>query len=495
MLKKRLFFLLLLSCLLLLSGCSDVIEERQLAEMDPSKIRAGRDVPEADGVVPIPSTSLLVFVNEEGKKLIPVTREMTFDGIGNEAGILLDALLAGPREEEKDAFWPTGMQARGAFVQVSDRFAVIDLPSAYRQLSPSMLYAVRLAVAETFFAAGMRSVQVLVGGREEGVDLAGTMPAGTFLPNGSADPETQLSLLEDERQSREAFARTATLYFPSRDGAYLVPIQRSVTCESASSVACMYAILEELGRSTSDPLAKIEVPAPLDYMEEMPDIARAADGASRVIRLRFTTALDSAIQKSGISRALFLGMLTRTLMGFVPGVDGLTIGIGEESVSEIRNATGEKIAFRDGILTTRAFSDFLAAPAGIYVKGESGGRLKRKQVLVPSGLEENPREIFARMTELSAEESALPPESGVFDLLAFRRESEDMVLSFSEMFFERLSLLGEEGASQAVYAIVNTMTEGNGLTGCVFFFGGEQKDSVGRLVLRGRMLRNPGKVE
>ena len=121
--------------------------------------------------------------------------------------------------------------------------------------------------------------------------------------------------------------------------------------------------------------------------------------------------------------------------------------------------------------------------------------MKKKQVLLPSGMEENPREIFARMAELSALENALPPETGVFDLVAFRREREDMVLHFSEAFFERLSSLGEEGASLAVYAIVNSMTEGNGLTGCVFFFGGEQKDGVGSLVLRGRMVRNPGKVE
>ena len=493
--KTVILLLLLLLALPLLSGCSGVIEERPQAELDPSEIRAGRDAPETDETVPYSRLCTLYFINGNGTKLIPVTRELTFDAIGGEAGILLNALLSGPPESEKDASWPAGITARGASVQVSDRFAAVDLPGAYRQLTPDMLYAVRQAVAETFFAAGMRSVQVLVGGREEGADLAGTMPVGTFLPGGSADPEAQLSLLEDERQSREAFARSATLFFPSRDGELLVPVQRSVTCESASAVACLYAILEELGRSPSNALAGEETPAPLDYMEEMPDIARAQDGASRVIRLRFTAALDTALRKAGISRALYLGMLTRTLMGFVPGVDGLAVGIGGENIREVRSAAGDAVAFRDGILTIRGFAGFLAAPAGIYARGEKEGSLKKKQVLLPSGMEENPREIFARMTELPAGESALPPETGVFDLLAFRRERENMVLDFSEAFFERLSSLGEAGASLAVYAIVNSMTEGNGLTGCVFFFGGEQKDGIGNLVLRGRMVRNPGKVE
>ena len=495
MLAKRIGILVMALSLLLLSGCSSVIEERPAVGMDPSLIRAGRDAPDEDGIEPYQSEYLVYFLNAAGTRLIPVMHELTFDRIGSEAEVLLSALLAGPREGEKDAFWPSGMSLRGAEVQISGRFAAVDLPSAYRQLSPEQLYAVRFAVAETFFAAGMRSVQVLVGGREEGTDLAGTMPAGTFLPGGSAEPETQFSQLEDERQSREAFARSATLYLPSGEGEFLVPVQRTVTCESASALACLYAMLEELGRSSSDAFAYGQIPAPLDYMEEMPDIARASDGASRVIRLHFTSSLDTDLREAGISRTLYLGMLTRTLMGFVPGADGLTVAIGEDSITGIRNGSGETVAFRDSILTVRPFWEFLAAPVGIYGRGETAGGLRKQQVLLPSGLEKNPREIFSRMTELPAADSALPRETGVFDLLAFRCEREDTVLNFTGAFYDRLSEMGEEGASRAVYAIVNSMTEENRQKGCVFFFESSQKDGIGSLVLRGRMLRNPGKVE
>ena len=489
------FLVLLLLALPILSGCSDVITERPMAEMDLSAITAGRDAPLSDSAELDDSSCILYFVNTNGTGLIPVTRELTFDRTGNWAEVLLAALLSGPLPEEKDATWPAGMPVRGASVQMSDRFVTVNLPSAYRQLSPAMLYTVRLAVAETFFGMGMRAAQVLVGGREEGADLAGTMPVGIFLPGGGTDPEAQLSQMEDERLSREAFARSATIFFPACEGEYLLPAQRSVTCESASAVACLYAMLEEMGRNPSDPLFREDIPAPLDYMEEMPDIARAEDGTSRVIRLRFSSSLDAALQQAGISRALYLGMLTRTLMGFVPGVDGMTAGIGEQSVTKVRNAAGETITFRDGILTTRAFWEFLAAPIGIYVKGEKQDGIKKKIVLLPSGLERNPREIFARMTEIPVSESALPMETGVFDLLAFCMEREEMVLNFSDAFYDRLASLGEREASRAVYAIVNTMTEGNRLRGCVFFFDGEQKDGIGSLVLRGRMMRNPGKAE
>ena len=492
--KKRLLLMLLTLALPLLSGCSDVIREREMAKVDPSAIAAGREAPEADGAEPESAACLLYFVNEEGTRLLPVTRELVFDRTENGAETLLSALLSGPEPGEKDAYWPVGMPLRGASVQVSDRFAAVDLPSAYRQLSPEMLYAVRLSVAETFFAAGMRQVQV-VGGREEGADLAGTMPVGTFQPGGGTDPQSRFVQLEDERQSREAFARTATLFFPAREGEFLLPAQRTLTCESASAVACLYAMLEELGRNPSEALFQERIPAPLDYMEEMPDIARAADGASRVIQLHFSASLEGALQSCGISRSLYLGMLTRTLMGFVPGVDGLTAIIGEESVTGIRSAAGETVSLRDGILTSRIFSDFLAAPVTVYVKGKTPGRLSQKRVLLPSGQERNPRGIFGRMTELSSSETALPRETGVFDLLAYRREGEDLVMNFSGAFYDRLDALGEEGAKEAVYAIVNTMTEGNGLKGCVFFFGGAQKDGIGSLVLRGRMVRNPGKAE
>ena len=75
-------------------------------------------------------------------------------------------------------------------------------------------------------------------------------------------------------------------------------------------------------------------------------------------------------------------------------------------------------------------------------------------------------------------------------------EKENVVLNLSERFYEALAALPDAQARQAVYALVNTLTEGNRQQGAVFFFAGRQQDSIGDgLVMRGRLLRNPGMVE
>ena len=493
---KKTGLALLLVMALGLGGCAQGVQERPAADFDPSSILPGREAPLADGAVPEEKRQMLFFVSRDGERLLPAPRTQSVPGFGREADALLSALLAGPEEGETDLFWPAeGLPAEDASVQTSGTFAAVDLPVRYRQLDPQTLYAVRRAAAETFFAAGMRAVQVLVGGREEGVDLGGTMPAGTFLPESAGNLSAQLAQMEDERQSKASFSRWLTLYLPSADGVYLLPALRSVRCESASSVACLYAALDELGRTPDAELVSSSYPAPLDYMEEMPEVGRASDGVSRVVRLHFTETLRAALREGNLPETLYLGMIVRTLMGFVPGVDGVTVRIGEEDVTALREGQPDELRFADGILTARPFYDLLGDAATIYNRGREPGKLAPKRVLLPAGENENPRLLWERMLAQPDGARALPADAGAFDLLAVRREREYMVMSFTERFYDQLSAMTETEAAQAVYALTMTMTEGNALRGCVFFFGGEQKDGVGRLVLRGRMMRDPGRVE
>ena len=55
--------------------------------------------------------------------------------------------------------------------------------------------------------------------------------------------------------------------------------------------------------------------------------------------------------------------------------------------------------------------------------------------------------------------------------------------------------LPEDKAKAAVYAIVNTLTEGSRSGGVSFYFEGEQMSRpLGMLEMRGRLARNPGLV-
>lgn len=488
---------LLVTVAAVLSGCAQVIEERAAQYRDVSGIKAGTSAPLSDGAAESETRQTLYFLNREGTALVPVTRSVVTTGFENPASAVLDALLRGPKEGEQ-AYWPLG-EGGQASLQVSGRMAVVDLPVRYRTLEPQMLFAVRQAVAETLCAVGMDCVNVLTGGREEGADLAGTMPAGAFMRMSDMDVEARYSLMEDERQAREGFTRMALLFMPSADGKLLLPEMRSLNCASATSVECLYAVLEEIGRGGAGDDTAARIPRAMDYMEEMPEVVRTEDGGYLVIRLKMKTALREKLNEAGIRLQLYLAMLTENLMGFVPGVDGVQVFLGERQVRSLAprdTLTGKMTVFRDGLLTRSSFPDLLGVRKTVYGKGSETGRLKKRSVLLPAAQAGNPRTLLEGLMSLEEEERPFPPGISLDDVLAIRMEKENVVLNLSERFYEALAALPDAQARQAVYALVNTLTEGNRQQGAVFFFAGRQQDSLGDgLVMRGRLLRNPGMVE
>ena len=72
-------------------------------------------------------------------------------------------------------------EGKAPTLSVSDGIATVNLPARYRALEPQTLFAVRQAVANTLGSlSGIAYVNVLIGGREEGLDLGATTPVGTL---------------------------------------------------------------------------------------------------------------------------------------------------------------------------------------------------------------------------------------------------------------------------------------------------------------------------
>jgi len=69
------------------------------------------------------------------------------------------------------------------------------------------------------------------------------------------------------------------------------------------------------------------------------------------------------------------------------------------------------------------------------------------------------------------------------------------VLNLSDGFAGALSSLSAQQERAAVYAMVNTLTEGMDASRVVFFFEGKQRETLaGGLDMRGSFMRNPGMV-
>lgn len=470
----------LTALLLLLGGCVSQVSERELADLSAAEIKADVPAPTQDEEQSYDMRCTLYFLSEDGGRLIPVTRSVTVEDGKSRAQAALDALLAGPEAGETSAAWPDLGAVRGErLLEVSCGVATVDLPARVRTLSPEMLYAVRMAIANTLTEFSEISyVNVLIGGREEGLDLGATLPVSTITRVDDLDVGARYSRLYEQRLSSGGVTLLTTLYFPAAQGGLLLPEVRSIAYAQVSPIEYLYTLLGELGKGAGLALCAQSVPAPMDYIEEMPEIVRTEDGYL-AIELRMSDALKTALDADGLTLDTYMAMLTDTLMGLVPGVEGLRVMIGGRTAAE---------------LATRSdFEGCVGAPATLYVMDGTG--LSRVQRVLPQAQADDARARLTALMALEEELFALPDGLTQEDILAVYAGDETIAVNLSSRFRDALAALAPAQERAAVYAMVNTLTEGTRASRVAFFFEGEQVQTLaGGLEMRGTFLRNPGMV-
>jgi len=473
-----------------------------MADLSAVEISAGVQAPLEDGADDVILDATLYFLGGDGTTLVPVSRRITARGGESRVQAALSALLAGPAEGETGVFWPEMGAARSARqLEVSSGVATVDLPADAQMLAQEVLYAVRLAIANTLTEfAEVSYVNVLIGGSEEGFDLGGTVPVGTMMRTEDMDTGTRYHRMDDQRIAGEGMTLMTTLYFPAADGGFVLPEVRNVRYQQMAPIEYLYTLLEELGKGTNNPLASRDVPAPLDYIREMPEIVRTEDGAYRAIEIRFTEDLNDALAWAGLARGVYMAMLTDTLMGFVPGVEGLKVSIGEEEITGLDAShapDGQAAEFSRTLATRGDFGGYIGAPAALYAREENGDGLTRVSCTLRQALANDPRERLAGLMRLGEADSAYALPSGLdeSDILAVHVGEEVIAVNLSAEFRRQLAMLEPKAERAAVYAMVNTLTEGMGGRRVAFFFEGEQAETLaGALEMRGTFMRNPGMV-
>lgn len=500
--RRRRFWVaaLLLGALMLLEGCSAQLRESPTEDLTKSDIVLNAQAPDADAYELREEQVVLYFLDEEGMTLVPVSRTVTAENGMHRAQAALEALCAGPLEEEQ-AYWPEiGELAANRGFELSGGVATVNLPARARALSPETLYAVRMAIAHTLTEFSEVSyVNVLVGGREEGFDLAATMPMGALSRVEDLDVSSRYLRLDELRQSAQdaGVSRLTTLHFPSGNGEWLLPEVRSVTYAALQPIEYLYTILEEIGKGTDNPLA-MDVPAPMDYIEKMPEIVRHEDGAYRAIEIRFDAELDGALRDAGLTRGIYLAMMTDTLMGFVPGVDGVLVYMDGEQITdldEFETPDGQAIAFAQPLATRGDFAGYLGAPGTLYLPEKEQGGLEAVSCIFPQDLQFDARQRLWQVMRQLYDAGVLARELTQEDILAVRVEAERMLLNLSGDAADAISQLDEKREREVIYAMVNTLTQGSAVERVAFFFEGKQVETLaGGLEMRGEFLRNPGMV-
>lgn len=334
-------------------------------------IETGADVPTQDAFAAETQMATLYLLSADGDRLVPVPAEVTMRDGESLAQAALTALLDGAKLGGTDATWPMNGEGKAPTLSVSDGIATVNLPARYRALEPKTLFAVRQAVANTLGSlSGIAYVNVLIGGREEGLDLGATTPVGTLTRIDDLDVQGRYNRLDDQRLSGAGYTRLTTLFFPSADGKMLLPVVRTLAYDAgAAAIDCLYTVLEALGSVSADELIEQHVPEPMGYISEMPEIVRMPETGEQAIEIRFSGELTQALEEQKLTLGVYLGMLTRTLMGVVPGVDGVHVLIDGAAVTGLdaeKTLDGEALAFKNELMQSDDFLSWIGAPVIVY---------------------------------------------------------------------------------------------------------------------------------
>lgn len=485
---------MLVLALLMLGGCASFIEQRELTDLDGFVIVPEKTAPSEDETADRTFAESLYYIDESGAQLMPVVRQILAQDGETRAEAVLRTLMAGPIDGEADVYWPEEAVTENARLEVSGGIAVVTLPARIRALSPAMIYAVRYAVAQTMTEiSGITRAAVLIGGREEGLDLGATVPAGVFYHTGELDAAGRLSRLMDLGDG--SVTRLTMLYFPDETGTKLLPTVRTVTFDTTEAIEYLYTLLTELENTEGVTGCYRSIPRPFDYFADMPDIVRVGEDGTKAVSLRFMPQLDDALAEAGLTRAIYIGMMTETLMGFVPGIEGVRVSIGEEAVegfAGVETPDGVPVVFNQELAVRAAFDRYVGRMVTIY-RAADNGKIRAERRVMQYRAAESLRERLLLLLDVLLDDGTLTTSLSDEDIIAVSEDETDIVLNLSDAFRDVLASQTQERERQIIYAIVNTLTEGRSAQRVTFFFEGAQTQTLsGGLEMRGSLMRNPG---
>ena len=510
---------LFLGLLLLLGGCTAKGETLPLME-------ASQDMPPTleEGVAREGSfEAKLYFLSEDGLRLVPETRQISYTGNISRAQAVIEALTQGPSSDVLRACLPGNYTLER--VELSSDACNVYLLSSSLPTFVEWL-AARAAVAATIYdAEGIGSVNLYLNGVEpgyEGRPLGALAPIseqlGTYLANMEQEFRTLAQQTGTEAGSYET--RTVTLYFTDLEGELLIARNSTVNYDSSDSRADVAGLLVSKlldGDASLEPVVPADLPFAEqpqaffleDFLaklqpeaqqlgEEEGDVPHPVDSfyeqerekyEKQIIVLRFkepTYAYDEKI---------LAGALTMTITGYLPNTEGVAIYM-QQADGAYRNLDPE------GLYCTRDdFSDMVGVNVYLPYPDAEGSVLHRVSRAVSSLRAYDPEVRLAELFKGPADPGVMYPLFTQEDVESVYVIGDLAVVNWKAGFTEKLQALLEYADFEVpanrreqlfIYSVVNAITEIQGIHRVWMLENGNKLGAVGELYLGNALLRNPG---
>lgn len=483
---------LVLALCLPLCGCTNT--GLQATDVEPSVTLPPAEVsyvaPIGDAALEYTETALLYLPSHDGMGLTTLEAEITFSSVRTRAESLVRALLAQPSGTASAAL---GGSVRLSLygttpVEVSRDVVTVNLSASALQLDREKLYIACQAIANTLTELEeIRYVNVLVVDKPIGVDVANTLPMGSFQHSSASDlgavyrQTLSRRVGSSESADNKPFSAVVTLYFPLRNTEGMVCEARAMSFENQRVADMVTDILRQLSAGSMD--AAVDSPAlPLlvELLTATPSVTETADGET-VLQLAFAYNLQDMLDAYGISMEQCTASLCATLTTFLPQISGVQITVGGVAADPLL-LTDDESAETDAELLRRAeVSAKLLDYCTLYFPTQTEGKLVSVLRPVAYGQTTHPRTLLHELSRGPQPCDSRQDVQGVLNgewtdtaMLGFALSEQTLLVNFAPAFSSALDGMDAHQERALAYAMVNTLCADAHVKNVCFFQSGSQ---------------------
>lgn len=494
--ERRRILIIALCATLLLTGCvsSSPVEKTNSGQTLPT-IRLGPDAPIGDSRSAYETDVLLYLPDANGTRLSGTTKKITIEANRAAEQTVMEACIEALLSEVNASdFYQSDQELRLATVsnpvETTGELATVNLHYTVQSMSREKRFALWAAITNTLTEfSGINYVSILVNGRDMGLDVIRTLPTGALARYTSGDISTYWSqIVVQVEETSTALQKSVALYFVGENGSSLLGEVRSITFTQRSFEAYALVLMEEMAiGSTKINGSKTVVPG-WEYLERDP----IYDASSQSMRLDFSFSVDDFLLINGYTREMLLSSICYTLTSFIPELNGIVVYIGGDLVT---NLEGIGWSAANGLLRREDVSAFAADTCTVYFPNAEGTKLVATQRPIAQRQRTQPRaflrELMVAPTD-SRLSAALPEGITDADILGLQILGDTALVNLSTNFAQACEGMDATQERNMIYAMVNTLTELDGVSRVRFYVNGKQESLAGHLFIEGEFLRNTG---
>lgn len=341
----------------------------------------------------------------------------------------------------------------------------------------------------------VQAVNVLTGGRS---DPLCNLPLGVFTSIedniAAMYAQTQSEAERFLADAETGIDRNALLYFPAAGNRYLLPEVRQLHLTELDYAS---AILEAL---SDGPLMRscsfAPVPRNMDLLEGTPQLQVTEQG-ERILELNFTGALSNYLDFAGLESWQLYGSLVLSLCSFLPETDAVRICIDGAPVVSCEIG-GLSLQFEDGLMRRSDYAHMIGGSAKLYFANEQEGLVCAETPMSRSA-SRSPLQLLQQLVAAAAPEelaSVFPEGIHAGDILGVSIDGKTAKVNLSANFYARCQGLNARQERLMLYAMVNTLTQLNGIGAVVFLVEGAQMEFLAQdIYLKTPLLPDPGLIQ